>query len=292
MITEGYLARHYQGRSGGRDVALLDVAQDYAIKVLSDAGVFDLGLTLKGGTALRKYKVGQGGRFSTDLDFAANEAGLGELVLSTLDGAALHGVQFSIEVVTPGRRGRLRIVTPLGNPNVDALVEIQDRRPWLTPERLNPVRLPVHSKYEFEPSTIPVMAFVEILAEKLAAFRRRALARDLYDLALFSEGAFDQGVVRKLAYLKIFIDVVSDGYGSGPFDPSEDILRPRSASDFQAEDIGLLTTPVDIPGWLERVRNRFQFLVETTADERRWSECNHRDLADVRQIIDSLPVSS
>lgn len=58
MITEGYLARPYQGRSGGRDPALLDVAQDYALKVLHDEGVFDLGLTFKGGTALRKY--GQG----------------------------------------------------------------------------------------------------------------------------------------------------------------------------------------------------------------------------------------
>jgi hypothetical protein len=36
MITEGYLALHYQGRRGGRDVALLDVAQDYALKLLFD----------------------------------------------------------------------------------------------------------------------------------------------------------------------------------------------------------------------------------------------------------------
>ena len=32
MITQGYLARHFQGRSGMRDPALLDVAQDYALK--------------------------------------------------------------------------------------------------------------------------------------------------------------------------------------------------------------------------------------------------------------------
>lgn len=57
MITEGYLARHYQGRRGGRDVALLDVAQDYALRLLFDAGLFELGLTFKGGTALRKYRV-------------------------------------------------------------------------------------------------------------------------------------------------------------------------------------------------------------------------------------------
>ena len=61
MITEGYLARHYQGRSGGRDPALLDVAQDYALKVLHDEGLFDLGLAFKGGTALRKYRAGNFG---------------------------------------------------------------------------------------------------------------------------------------------------------------------------------------------------------------------------------------
>jgi hypothetical protein len=35
MITQGYLARHFQGRSGMRDPALLDVAQDYALKYLT-----------------------------------------------------------------------------------------------------------------------------------------------------------------------------------------------------------------------------------------------------------------
>ena len=62
MITEGDLARHYQGRRGGRDPALLDVTQDYALKLIHDAGLFDLGLTFKGGTALRKYRVGTAGR--------------------------------------------------------------------------------------------------------------------------------------------------------------------------------------------------------------------------------------
>jgi hypothetical protein len=36
MITQGYLARHFQGRSGMRDPALLDVAQDYTLKYLHD----------------------------------------------------------------------------------------------------------------------------------------------------------------------------------------------------------------------------------------------------------------
>jgi hypothetical protein len=70
MITQGYLARHFQGRSGMRDPALLDVAQDYALKYLHDQGAFELGIVLKGGTSLRKLRAGNAGRFSTDLDFA------------------------------------------------------------------------------------------------------------------------------------------------------------------------------------------------------------------------------
>lgn len=71
MITQGYLSRHFRGRHGMADAALLDVALDYALKHLHDQGLFDLGVVLKGGTALRKLRAGNAGRFSTDLDFMA-----------------------------------------------------------------------------------------------------------------------------------------------------------------------------------------------------------------------------
>lgn len=61
MITEGYLARHAGARRGGADAALLDVAQDYALKHLHDEGAFDLGVVLKGGTSLRKFRAGNAG---------------------------------------------------------------------------------------------------------------------------------------------------------------------------------------------------------------------------------------
>ncbi len=290
MITEGYLARHYQGLKGGREVALLDVVQDYALKIIDDRGLFGLGLTLKGGTAIRKYKVGTLGRFSTDLDFAADDGTLGTMLLSELDGASLHDVRFTVEIVTPGQRGRLKVATPLGSPNADALVEIKARTPWLAPQTLPPVSFPVHSAYEFRPVSIPVMVLEEILAEKLAAFRRRALVRDLYDLALFSKRPFNGDLVRRLTYLKVFIDVVVDGLGDGPFDPAADILRPRRTSDFREEDIGLLTGEVDIPSRIESVRTRFKFLLNASEEEGRWAQCNPRDTADVHRAIASLRV--
>lgn len=70
-ITEGHLVRHYQGVKGGRDAALLDIAQDHTLHLLHKAGLFQNDLVFKGGTALRKFRAGNSGRFSTDLDFAA-----------------------------------------------------------------------------------------------------------------------------------------------------------------------------------------------------------------------------
>jgi len=60
-ITEGHLVRHYQGIKGGRDAALLDIAQDYALHLLHTTGLFDHGLIFKGGTALRKFRAGNAG---------------------------------------------------------------------------------------------------------------------------------------------------------------------------------------------------------------------------------------
>ena len=288
MITEGHLARHYQGRRGGRDPALLDVAQDYALKVISDTGLFRMGLTFKGGTALRKYRVGAAGRFSTDLDFAANEEGLGDLIFEAVDGAVLFGIRFAIEVDTPGRRGILAVQTPLGVPHIPAKIDVTMHKPWIGPERLMPVPIPVHQAYEFVPVIVPVMALEESPAEKLAAFRRRALLRDLYDLALFHTGTFDEALVKRLTYLKVFVDVVEDRWGSSPFEPEKDILLPRGEGDFLPEDIGFLTGKIDIPFWLDRAQSRFSFLSLPTEDEVQWAQCNPRDAYKVRQIIESL----
>ncbi len=90
-LTEGHFARHYQGMRGARDAAMLDIAQDHALYLLAEAGLFERGLVFKGGTALRKYRAGTSGRFSTDLDFAAADEDLALDVLTALDGAQAHG---------------------------------------------------------------------------------------------------------------------------------------------------------------------------------------------------------
>jgi predicted nucleotidyltransferase component of viral defense system len=263
------------------------VVQDYALKVIEDRELFDKGLTFKGGTALRKFRAGHEGRFSTDLDFAADLPDLGRALIDALNGASLHDVHFSLEDETPGRRWRLSAATPLGSPNIDTLVEVSPRAPWLQPELRHPIHMAVHEVYEFEIGQVPVMALEESIAEKLAALRRRVLARDTYDLAWFCGIPFDAALVRRLTYLKVFVDVVEDGLGRRPFQPDREILN-RRAEEFQQEDIGLLTDRVDIPGWLARIRGRFGFLRDVSLEEARWAQCDPRERGAVAAAIDGF----
>ena len=283
MITQGYLARHFQGRSGMADPALLDVAQDYALKLLHDQGVFDLGVALKGGTSLRKFRAGNAGRFSTDLDFAAPDLDTAELLLDTLDGAELFDVRFTLEQ-RQATRARLSIDTPLGHPAIPARIEISPRPLWLPTQPTVPISLAVHAGYEFAMPAIPTPALEESLAEKLAAWRRRRKLRDLYDLDLFGRGSLNEPLIRRLLMLKVWYDVVDDALGARPFDPTGIVAEvdPRS---LPPEDIGLLTRPVEPEVWLAHVRARYVFVTALDEAERQVAACNPADRYVVSQLV-------
>jgi uncharacterized protein len=71
-ITRGLVSRHGLGRNDAYDAALLDIAQDHVLFLLDQAGAFGRErLVFDGGTSLRKCRLGNDGRFSTELDFAA-----------------------------------------------------------------------------------------------------------------------------------------------------------------------------------------------------------------------------
>ncbi|MBA4370383.1 MAG: hypothetical protein C0418_02255 [Coriobacteriaceae bacterium] len=292
VITEGYLARHYHGRRGGRDPALLDVAQDYALRILADSGIFDLGLVFKGGTAMRKYRAGQSGRFSTDLDFSAVDADLGSLIFAMLSGASIHDVRFEVEEITPGSRGLLRAVTPLGSPVIPAKIEVSTRPVWLPAGVLQPVHMAVHDAYEFTVASLPVMALEEAVAEKLAAFRRRKLGRDLFDLAWLAKQPFDETSVRELTYLKVFHDVVDDALGRGPFEPAIEILGDVDVRAMGSEDMGLLVGRVEPDVWLLALRSRFRFLCDAADPERRWARCSVGDRYAAGAAVERLSARS
>lgn len=79
------------------------------------------------------------------------------------------------------------------------------KAPWLPPEQLAPIALPIHGRYDIVPPTIPVMRNEEVLAEKLARYRRASLARDLYDLAWYARGRpLDESHIRRLTVLKVW----------------------------------------------------------------------------------------
>jgi hypothetical protein len=286
MITEGYLARHHMGRRGMMGPALLDVAQDYALRYLFEQRVFDLGVVLKGGTSLRKFRAGNAGRFSTDLDFAAPDADTGELLLDMLDDASIEGVSFRITNRST-LRGTLDVDTPLGRPDVPSRVEVTPRPLWLPPDNLVPISLPVHKGYEFELPALPAPALEEALAEKLAAWRRRRKIRDLYDLHWFGRGVLDEALVRRLLVLKVWHDVVDDGLGTSPFDPAA-IIADFDADKLPPEDIGLLTQPVEPSRWLEAVIARYRFVVDLDAAETEIARCNPGSRWSVEQLTDAL----
>lgn len=289
MITQGHLSRHSQGRRGMADAALLDVVQDYALRLLSDHQVFDLGVVLKGGTALRKLIAGNAGRFSTDLDFAAPDRTTAQILLETLDGIEFADVRFRLENIEP-LRARLLCDTPLGRPRIPARVEISLRPLWLPVERTTPVHLPVHEAYEFGLPEIPFPAPSEMVAEKLAAWRRRQKLRDLYDLEFLGRGALDEPVIRRLLVLKVWHDVVDDGLGSRPFDPSE-IVADVDTRRLPSEDIGLLAQSFDIDDWLGRVQKRYQFVTRLDEVEQRVALCRSDDRHEVSKLVAALAVT-
>ena len=69
--------------------------------------------------------------------------------------------------------------------------------------------------------------------------------------------------MRRVLTLKVWHDVVNDGLGTGPFDPAA-IIEDFDADRLPAEDIGLLTQPVEPSRWLAAVRDRYP-------SSRRWT---------------------
>jgi len=144
--------------------------------------------------------------------------------------------------------------------------------------------MPIHRAYGIALRATAVIRVEELLAEKLARYRRDSLARDLYDLAWFSTRTFDEALVRRLTVLKIWRDVNVAGLGKGPINP-EDVLRPRARSEFQEEAIGFLTSSVDIDRWIELVQKRYAFLRDTDDIEKGLLAANPRDAWTVQTLI-------
>jgi uncharacterized protein len=227
------VTRHAAGRRDAYDAALLDVAQDHLLFLHGQLGLFATGeLVFKGGTSLRKCRLGNDGRFSTDLDFPAPSEDVVLAVCGAIDGAAVAGFRYGLQPTRgDGRHWTLTVNhDQLGIPNIAANVEFARRPLALAPDHLGFVPLPIHRAYEFGLPVLPVIAEPEACAEKLARYRRVQLGRDLYDLHQFASRPIDEALVRRLWVLKVWGDVIDDRRGSRPLDPADVLIRVARAT--------------------------------------------------------------
>lgn len=286
-LTRALVANHGRGRNEAFGPALLDVAQDHLLYLLDAAGCFDGDrLIFKGGTSLRKCRIGGNGRFSTDIDFAAPDDDVVLEVCGLVDGAVIGGFHYRLNKASDDARHWDMTIEhdQFGPVPARSSVEFA-RRPLVRPvERLEFVRLQVHQAYGFDLPALPVIAEVEACAEKLARYRRVPYARDLYDLNWFAGRHLDEPLIRRLWILKVWGDVIDDGRGERPVSP-DDVLAPRKVGDFKPVPIGSLTQPVAIEEWEQRVRTRFAFLADLAEDERRWAACDHRHRDEIDAAI-------
>ncbi|MCP4964684.1 MAG: hypothetical protein GY926_05570 [bacterium] len=107
---------------------MIDIAQDHALALISEAGIFYIGAAFERRTALRKYRADGAGRFSTDLDFAGTDQPVAELLIKALDGETLAGFTFKVDPLNEHRRSLLRIETPFGEPEIPARIDCSPKR--------------------------------------------------------------------------------------------------------------------------------------------------------------------
>jgi predicted nucleotidyltransferase component of viral defense system len=305
QLTPGYVAQHAPGRSAqGREAALIDVAQDLLLRELADHGILEH-LAFKGGTAIRKVHAGASGRFSTDMDFALRNLDddpgvVHALIVEVCNGLAVGGIRFGTEQ----RRGKLHLTYASDLvPGVGSLMSRLDvgPPPWLEPEHRTWVRLPIHDRYGGPLPRLPVIRLEENIAEKVARLNRRTYARDVYDLVWIARQpgmAIDTALVRRLAVLKCWVDLHGLNSTHHQWAPAQgprrlDVerwLRPRIASEFDDEQIGLLTTPPpDLHVLGTDLQRYYGWLAALDEDERVVARGDAGDRALVLGMVGELP---
>jgi len=307
-VTVGWIGRHTpQGAgAGGREAAILDIAQDLLLRELHETGALNA-LVFKGGTALRKLYAGNQGRFSLDLDFSlVSPADPDAVVLDlvgAIDGTEIGPFAYGVRE----RRGKwsLTVASPFSEGDAILSSKLDVSPPvWLDPVRRGWVAMPVHGTYGTPPlPALQVIRMEENLAEKISRLNRTTTARDMYDLAWIAQnqrnlGGLDFDLIRRLAVLKIWVDarglsganvVWKAGHELREFDPAA-WLRVRSAHEFDLDDIGALAVPVPTEAELaDTVSNRYAFLADLTAEERQLAQAREQDRGLALDLLAKLP---
>jgi len=310
-ITPAWVARHTPKGAGsmGREAALVDIAQDLILRELHTIGLLDE-LVFKGGTSLRKLYAGNAGRFSLDLDFSVRDIGVDTETVLDLLTEHVKGREigpFAYDVIDRRGKRHLVVASPgLAGPGAGILSSKLDVSPppWLTPTLRGWIPMDIHGQYGEPPlPELPVVRMEENLAEKISRLNRATPARDMYDLRWVGRTllrrSLDPALVRRLAVLKIWVDAYGvsaadgtawkPGHESAPFDP-ERWLRPRTAREYDEEDIGALSVPPPRLEELSRdVSDTYAFLADLDDDERVVAAVRGHDRPRVLRMLEELP---
>jgi predicted nucleotidyltransferase component of viral defense system len=308
-LTPGWIGRHTpaNAEAGGRDAAIIDIAQDLLLRELDRRGALGA-VAFKGGTALRKLYAGNQGRFSTDLDFslAVITDDPDDVVLeliAAIDGTTVGPFAYGVRE----RRGKwsLIIESPFNEDESDLSSKL-DVSPavWMTPVRRGWVPMSVHATYGEPPlPELQAIRMEENLAEKISRLNRTTTARDMYDLAWIAAhhheiGGVDRDLVRRLTVLKIWVDANGVSAGRAVWKPSHEPapfepdywLRPRDSKEFDLGDIGALAVPTPSAVELsEVVRTNYGFLSDLDTDERRLAAARGQDRPLALKLLAALP---
>ena len=308
-VTPGWIGRHTptNAQAGGRDAAIIDIAQDLLLRDLHTRGVLG-GLVFKGGTALRKLYAGNQGRFSTDLDFSLADItdDPDDVVLELI--AAIEGTKvgpFAYSVRERRGKWSLIVESPFNEDESDLSSKL-DVSPavWMSPVRRGWVAMGVHVTYGDPPlPELQAIRMEENLAEKISRLNRTTTARDMYDLAWIAAhhheiGGIDRDLVRRLAVLKMWVDANGVSAGKAVWKPSHEPtpfepdrwLRQRGAKEFDLEDIGALAVPTPSTAELsEAVRTNYGFLSALDDSERQLAAARGQDRPLALKLLADLP---
>lgn len=280
------LAAVYRGR--GREQAYLEFAQEHFLDWLRTEHLFeDESVVFKGGSAIRKFVLGNDGRFSTDLDFAVSDRTYADHILERLNAGIAHeGVTFVLDKYdVDARKGTWHAETAEHGRSIDARLDFSSRAMLLPPA------FPVRAKIPgidrrflgFEPAQPPVADILETVAEKLSRFRRVMLGRDVYDLAAVSRLVEDRlPLLREVLCFKAYFDRVEEGRTTlpVPFVGGAEFTGRDPTMVVGAEDLGLLSRDrVDIAGLLRTIEGAYKRIgMPEGDDEIRLAACQFDDL--------------
>jgi hypothetical protein len=286
LVAINQLAAVYRGR--GKNEAYLEFAQEHFLDWLRAEHVFeDEAVVFKGGTAIRKFVLGNEGRFSTDLDFAVADQAYADHILERLrDGPTHQGVTFVLDDYDPeARKGTWHAETPEHGRSLRASLDFSARSLLLPPTYPDRAPIPGVSArlMGFEPATPPVADILETVAEKLSRFRRVMLGRDVYDLAAVTRHVDGRlPLLREVLCFKAYFDRVEEGRVMlpVPFAGGTEFTGRDPANVVGAEDLGLLARDrVDIPALLRTIEGFYPRMGAPTGEaEIRLATCRLDDL--------------